>query len=469
MRRRLHATGARPPSDSRDAGHWTTRCSAETDPGRVGTTMSGSLRMLAGAVVVVGVIGLLVAAQRAGDDEPSVALQTPTGDDHGAHSSEAGLEPAPPLGSSVPADSPGTSAVSGSPPTRGVSGDEAERPDSPERPSQQPPSTRPPSPQPPSSTPAPGSPGPGTSPPPTAAPGGMRGTWVVHQVTSRDQLQRQRAMLDTALSTPGVAGFSMRVPWTSIDGGFELLDDGLAVARAHRLPFAVRFMAGRHTPAHVTAAGPSYDAGGTPVPTPFTSDGSPNTAFEAAYGDVVASVAEWARRSGVELLHLPWYGQDWAELNHGREVRAAPGYSYEAWLDAHRRLVDVAVGSAGDDVVLEWPLSGYGPLWPAAGDLANHLAEVFRGRLDRVVVQANGWDHDGIWGAPNQDVERQLDGALSAPLPLALQSIQPTAARWAETYALARERTVLYVEVYAETFSGPAADEVKREIRAGVV
>src|SRR3954470_13882160 len=86
------------------------------------------------------------------------------------------------------------------------------------------------------------------------------GTWVLQQVTSREELDRLLpTTLVPALETPAIRGFSMRVPWGAIDGDFALLDAGLAVARAHGLAFSVRFMAGRHTPARVFEVGcPSY-------------------------------------------------------------------------------------------------------------------------------------------------------------------------------------------------------------------
>jgi len=292
---------------------------------------------------------------------------------------------------------------------------------------------------------------------------------VLQQVTSSEQLGHLRPLLDDALSTPGVAGLSLRVPWTAIDGNLGLLDEGRAIAADHGLGYAVRFMAGRHSPARVLNGGPTYTVDGARIPAPFGPDGAPNTAFEAAYGEVVAALAAWSRAHGVGLLHLPWYGQDWSELNHGREVRAAAGYSYQAWLQAHRRLIDVAVARAGGPgPVLEWPLSGYGPLWPAAGDLADHLVAAFASNPAGVVVQANGWDHDGVWGAPDAGIERQMDAALTRPIAHAFQAIQPTVTRWEESYAIARSKGAAYVEVYADSFRS-SRPTLSPQVRSGAV
>ena len=84
-------------------------------------------------------------------------------------------------------------------------------------------------------------------------------------------------------------------------------------------------MAGRYTPQAVFDAGsPSYNVDGQQIPTPFYPDGSPNTVFESFYEDEVAHLAAYCRSRGIHLLHLPWYGQNWAELNNGAEVRAQP-------------------------------------------------------------------------------------------------------------------------------------------------
>jgi hypothetical protein len=88
------------------------------------------------------------------------------------------------------------------------------------------------------------------------------------------------------------------------------------------------------------------------VPAPFLPNGSPNTVFENEYDQFVQRLASWCRENDVHLLHLAWYGQHWAELNHGKEIRALEGYSFENWIRAHIRLLDIGLEYAGDDLVL---------------------------------------------------------------------------------------------------------------------
>ncbi|MDH7571404.1 MAG: hypothetical protein QHJ73_17645, partial [Armatimonadota bacterium] len=189
------------------------------------------------------------------------------------------------------------------------------------------------------------------------------GTWVLQQANSVEELNRLRAHpLQMALKTPYLRGFCLRAPWRAVDEDFALYEAGLKLAREHGVQFSVRFMAGRHTPARVFALGcPSYrNERGEAVPAPVLPDGLPNVVFEREYDRFVGRLARWCRANGVRLLHLPWYGQEWAELYHGREVRALPGYTYDNWLRAHRRLLEIGLKHSGPRLSVEFPLSGHG-------------------------------------------------------------------------------------------------------------
>src|SRR4051812_9008810 len=294
------------------------------------------------------------------------------------------------------------------------------------------------------------------------------GTWVLQQVTSREELDRLLpTTLVPALGTPAIRGFSMRVPWRAIDGDFALLDAGLAVARARGLDFSVRFMAGRHTPARVFEAGcPSYPHRGERVPVPFLPDGAPNEVFEAEYERFVARLASWCRAHGVRLLHLAWYGQDWAELNHGKEVRARPGYSYANWLRAHVRLLDLGLKSAGADLAVELPFSGYGPLTEAAVALADHVVERIGPANPTFFCQANGWGPGGDWGAPDARTEAAFDRVWRRPICRGQQAIQPGDYDWPALYRSLSGNAATYCEVYAPSFLKGRNDRLAAEIEA---
>lgn len=295
------------------------------------------------------------------------------------------------------------------------------------------------------------------------------GTWVLQQVSSPEELRRLLPVaIEPALRTPHVRGFCLRVPWRAIDGDFSLLEEGLRVARHHGVAFSVRFMAGRHTPDRVFDTGcRSYrvrDSEPGRVPVPFLADGSPNAVFERHYQELVKRLADWSRWNGVRLLHLAWYGQEWAELNHGQEVRGQAGYSYENWLAAHRRLIDIGLTYAGDDLAVEFPFSGHGPLTEAASALADHVIAKVGPRRPVFFCQANGWGPNGEWGAPNQATEAAFDRVWERPICRGLQMIQPRDYQWAEVFARLYETGATYCEVYAPSFTMAGREQLAAEI-----
>ena len=298
----------------------------------------------------------------------------------------------------------------------------------------------------------------------------ISGTWVLQQVSSEADLARLApTVLGPALATPGVRGFSLRVPWKAIDTDCRLLEAGLALARKHGVAYSVRFMAGRHTPASVFADGCRFyprRGSNEKVPAPVLADGSPNTVFEKHYAALARRLAAWCRASGVRLLHMAWYGQEWAELNHGKEVRALAGYSYANWLRAHTRLIDIALERAGPDLAVEFPFSGYGPLTEAAGDFADHVVKTIGPWDDRFVFQANGWGPKGDWGAPSAATEAAFDRVWAKPLYRGQQAIQPTDFDWPVLYRNLRSNRSTYGEVYAPSFTKPNRAALAKEILA---
>lgn len=298
------------------------------------------------------------------------------------------------------------------------------------------------------------------------------GTWVLQQVSDQRELaQLAQRTIGPALDTPHIRGFCLRVPWRAIDKDFSLLAAGRDLARSHQVGYSVRFMAGRHTPERVFERGsPYYTKQGREgridkVPTPFRADGSPNAIFEAEYASHVERLAKWCRDNDVHLLHLAWYGQDWAELNHGKEVRAAPGYSYEAWLTAHMRLIDIGLKYAGDDLAVELPFSGYGPLTDSALRFADHVIKKCGPNSQLFFCQANGWSPKGDWGAPSAATEVAFDRVWSRSIGRGQQAIQPGDFDWPTMYVNLRKNRATYCEVYAPSFVGKRKDELARQVR----
>jgi hypothetical protein len=170
------------------------------------------------------------------------------------------------------------------------------------------------------------------------------------------------------------------------------------------------------------------------VPAPFLSDGAPNTVFETEYDQFVKRLASWCRENDVRLLHLAWYGQHWAELNHGKEVRALEGYSFDNWMRAHLRLLDIGLKYSGDDLAVELPFSGYGPLTEAASRFADHVVTKLGPHSGKFYCQANGWGPRGDWGAPSAETEAAFDRVWQRPICRGQQAIQPSDFQWSNLY-----------------------------------
>lgn len=291
---------------------------------------------------------------------------------------------------------------------------------------------------------------------PTSLSTAICGTWVLQQVSSVTELNNYKTQIDNALSLPGVVGLSIRFPWNAVDTDFSLLNAGLSIARAKGKALSIRFMAGRWTPARVFSAGSPYYtiSSGQKVPAPFYPDGSPNTVFEGAWDEFVGRLANWSRANGVKLLHLAWYGQDWAELNNGAEVRSVPGYTQTNWTNAHKRLIDIGAKWSGADLAVELPLSGYGPLsnGPSAA-LADKVVAAVGAGSDHFFVQANGWGPNGDWGAPDSSVEAQFDQIWSKSVRRGEQAIQPQDYNWTTLYNYLYQNDANYTEVYLPSFN----------------
>ncbi len=294
----------------------------------------------------------------------------------------------------------------------------------------------------------------------------VAGAWVLQQTGSLAELERMQGAIEAALELDGVVGFSQRAPWKSIDESLELLEAGKRLADRKGKAYSLRFMAGRHTPARVFEVGcPHYLNKGEKVPAPFGADGSTNAVFEREYDAFVARLAQWCRANEVRLLHLAWYGQEWAELNHGKEVRALPGYSFENWLEAHKRLIDIGLKYADESLAVELPFSGYGPLTEAAAIFADHVIARIGPGSPLFFCQANGWGPNGEWGAPSAEVEKAFDAVWAKPIRRGLQMIQPRDYDWPIVFSRLYESQADYCEVYTPSFGMERRSALFEEIR----
>ncbi len=285
------------------------------------------------------------------------------------------------------------------------------------------------------------------------------GTWVLYQVTSARQLKVLRPQIEDALAVPGVVGLSVRFPWNAVDlrgdrRSHPILRTANKIAKSQHKELSLRFMAGSYTPGRVFRAGASYYRyGGDKVPLPFDNNTGRHAVFVKAYKKYVARLATWSRQHDVRLLHLSQYGQDWAELNHGSEIRAARGYTERRWLRAHRQLIDIGARQSSGKLAVELPLSGYGPLSEGqSAKLASKVIKTVGKNSPRFFVQANGWDETQEWGSPTTRVEGDFDAVWRKPVMRGLQMIQPDGYDWSRVFDGLERTHATYAEVYLPSF-----------------
>ena len=226
-----------------------------------------------------------------------------------------------------------------------------------------------------------------------------------------------------------------------------MLDKGLALAEARGKEFAIRFMAGRWTPDRVFAAGAysfTSKAGDT-MPAPFAPNGTAgNPVFEREFDETVAWLADWSREHDVSVLHVPWYGFQWAEIYNGDEIEALPGYSWASWLEGHRRLAEVALSHSGPDLAVEFALSGHwGARGTGAGEVSDALIVDLSGaNSGRAIVQGNG---TGLYN-PRRPTGRSLH---------AKQMYDGKDYDWKSLYSPLVTNDERYLEVYTTSFTQP--------------
>lgn len=233
----------------------------------------------------------------------------------------------------------------------------------------------------------------------------QNGIHVLQQVSGLSQLNTLEPQIRAALRRPGVTSLCVRIPWRASDR-YAVYDRALAIARSEGKAFYPRWMAGRHTPSTVIQAGPHYtwqgtDAFGRPqgpyeIPLPCNPDGSPNLQFEAAFRAECEQLAAWAVANQVTMIHYPWYGRLWAELDVGIDVTTKPGNTMANVITAHKRLYDIAWASFGGEI--EFPFSGHGP----ATQFINAFVAYFK---PRTIFQMNGTQESGVMWTPNTSAE----------------------------------------------------------------
>jgi hypothetical protein len=284
------------------------------------------------------------------------------------------------------------------------------------------------------------------------------------QVSSASALTWFAPSVEQALAVPGIAGLSLRAPWTSITSNLDIFDAGLQLTQAAGVGLAIRFISGVDTPAQdlgnsTILAG----SGGQSIPLPWGAGSTPtsfvpNTAFEAAYASTVQELAAFARAHGVHELHLPWYSGPTAEIYLGPEIESAPGYSMSNFLTGYERLIDIGMSVAGPDLTVEFPMSGIGT-GGVVGPLEQYIASRYGRDPGDLILQWNDLtDSGGSEIASNGfDTGRQMLGQGDYNWPFVYQTLESEGSTTLEVYLQSFAPSLAHAEQLRQEVSAFAA------------
>lgn len=284
------------------------------------------------------------------------------------------------------------------------------------------------------------------------------GVWVIQQISNTSWNKNN---VNNALLREYVKGFGVRYNWNLRTHAMR--DDAHAVAKAAGKKFSERVIAGHFVPDSVKTAigGPDGNwmyrtlQGTTPISCVIPWDkntGIPglHPAMEDALRTLAQDMISYARNNGIRVVHGNWFGKYWAELNHEEALQAVPGYSFNAWVEGHRKWAACFLDYVDDDVMMEFPLSGHpGGRNSFGTDIANMLILQAGGEefSDKLVVQGNGWGDPALKGP-----------TTSRPVHWAKQMygfVDPSGAEidWSTYMPLLNQIGSKYVEVYAESWN----------------
>jgi hypothetical protein len=288
-----------------------------------------------------------------------------------------------------------------------------------------------------------------------------KGTYVLEQVSTLTELNYQAAAIQAAIATTGVLGFTIRVPWTSLEPAFgvydfSILDRARAIAGTKQL--TVRFIAGRYTPSFRMGRYMVYDGSesgglgaGSKVPLAFQTNGQPNSTFETGWKALTDRLITWSNSHSVKLIHFSWPGLLWAELALTNQMMNQSGYSYAVVRDMHFRLIDYALSHTGVGTSVEFPSTGHCPN-SLLMDIRSHvLASQYSGRA---ILQSNNVSptSGGVMGTPPRRSAQVVSASNTYD--------------WYAVYQKVRSMSAEYLEVYTPSFTGGTSYQLRQQISA---
>lgn len=260
------------------------------------------------------------------------------------------------------------------------------------------------------------------------------GTWLLQQVDSATISSNLTNSIKHGLDYQDMRGFSLRTNWKTLDNNGALnpavLDAGRnLVAGYPGQSYSIRVIAGSKSPARLFSQPDMYwyredkdnndgngdQADGAQVPLPYNPNSAtfaPNTGFEREYTKLVDNLIDYAVANNIKLIHMPWYGRDWAEINYHPELWNEPNFSKDKWVEGHKRLADIVYNKVKDypDISVEFPASGWnnkGEGMAATNQVMGYLVNasvhpLWANWSGRLFIQGNGY---GVYSGLKSGIE----------------------------------------------------------------
>ncbi len=303
------------------------------------------------------------------------------------------------------------------------------------------------------------------------------GTWLLQQVDSAPSANLTNN-IKHGLDYQDMRGLSLRTNWKTIDNNGALnpavLDAGKSIIAGYPgQSYSIRVIAGSKSPDRLFSQPDMYlyhKDDGKPVPLPYNPNSAtfaPNTGFEREYTKLVDNIINYAAANNIKLVHMPWYGRDWAEINYHPELWDEPNFTPDKWVEGHKRLADIVYNKVKNypDISVEFPASGWNNLVKdntspynigptvtneVIGYLVNPIVHpLWANYSGRLFIQGNGYGvHSGLNGASSPTTREAYRG---------MQMFDQTnrySTLWTQLYDNLDNGSLYgtYLEVYTESF-----------------
>ncbi len=151
-----------------------------------------------------------------------------------------------------------------------------------------------------------------------------------------------------------------------------------------------------NTNASTTVSGQTacWNSTGARAPHPRTVAGGTNTAFTNWYDALVSHFKSWCVTNSVNLFHLSWFSDKYAEpFGNENHIAPVPGYTAngDGWRSGMQALIDVANTYADTNVTMEFASSGtYSAIPSGLSPVLSYAAGVFGNFSSKYYIQENG-------------------------------------------------------------------------------